>query len=197
MTRDFNWEPGIGDPTIGGWVTVVLYFLACVSCWKTAGVVLQRDWNGQSDSYVWRAISIAFFFLGINKQLDLQTAMTELGRIVAFAGGWYEQRQTVQVYFIIGVAGICAAATLILLFWTRKSPIQTWLALVGSTFVLGYVLIRAASSFIILTASSVAAFLGFKLELDFGNDRDRGGVTCKRVATRKKSLHLLERRVAR
>ena len=145
MTRDFNWEPGIGDPTIGGWVTVVLYLLACVSCWKTAGVVLRRDWNGQSDSYVWRAISIAFFFLGINKQLDLQSAMTELGRIVAFAGGWYEQRQTVQVYFVIGVAAVCVAATLILLFWTRKSPIQTWLALVGSTFVLGYVLIRATS----------------------------------------------------
>ena len=100
MTRDFNWGPGIGDPTIGGWVTVVLYLLACVSCWKTAGVVLRRDWNGQSDSHVWRAISIAFFFLGINKQLDLQSAITELGRTVAFAGGWYEQRETVQVYFV-------------------------------------------------------------------------------------------------
>ena len=145
MTRDFNWEPGIGDPTIGGWVTVVLYLLACVSCWKTAGVALRQDWNGQSDSCVWRAISIVFFLLGINKQLDLQSAMTELGRIVAFAGGWYEQRQIVQIYFSIGVAAICVTATLFLLFWARKSKIQTWLALFGSTFVLGYVLIRAAS----------------------------------------------------
>ena len=24
----FNWTPGIGDPTIGGWVTVALYLLA-------------------------------------------------------------------------------------------------------------------------------------------------------------------------
>jgi hypothetical protein len=142
--RDFNWSPGIGDPTIGGWVTVVLYLLACLSCWKTAGVVL-RDWNGLSDSHVWRAISIAFFFLGINKQLDLQSAMTELGRMVAVTGGWYEQRETVQVYFVLGVAAACVAGTIILLLWTRKSPIQTWLALVGSTFVLGYVLTRAAS----------------------------------------------------
>jgi hypothetical protein len=51
----------------------------------------------------------------------------------------------VQVCFIIGVAAVCLAATLILFFWIRRSPIQTWLALVGSTFVLGYVLIRAAS----------------------------------------------------
>jgi hypothetical protein len=145
VTRNYNWAPGIGDPTIGGWVTVILYFLAFVSCWRTAGVVPRRDRNGHSDSYVWRAISLAFFFLGINKQLDLQSAMTELGRIVAVGGGWYEQRQLVQVYFIVGVAAVCVAATLMLLFWTRKSPIQTWLALVGSTFVLGYVLIRAAS----------------------------------------------------
>jgi hypothetical protein len=102
VTRDFNWVPGIGDPTIGGWVTVLLYLLACVSCWKTAGVVVRRDWSGQSDSHVWRAISIAFFLLGIIKQLDLQSAMTELGRIVAFAGGWYEQRGTGK--FILSLA---------------------------------------------------------------------------------------------
>ena len=100
MTRDFNWVPGIGDPTFGGWVTVVLYLLACLSCWKTAEVVLRRDLNGQSDSRVWLALSIAFFFLGINKQMDLQSAMTELGRMVAFSGGWYEQRRTVQIYFV-------------------------------------------------------------------------------------------------
>jgi hypothetical protein len=142
---EFNWRPGIGDPTIGGWVTVVLYFLACVSCWKTAGVVRVRDRDSQNDRYVWRAISVSFFALGINKQLDLQTALTELGRILAHADGWYEQRQTVQLYFIMAVAVVCLMATLTLLLWARRSPVQTWLAIVGSTFVLGYVLIRAAS----------------------------------------------------
>lgn len=139
---DFNWRPGIGDPTFRGWVTVVLYFIACVSCWKTAGVVRDRD--GRSDRYAWRAISVSFFALGINKQLDLQTALIELGRILAYAGGWYEQRRTVQVDFIIGAAIVCLIAALILLFWARKSPTQTWLAAVGLMFVLGFVLIRAA-----------------------------------------------------
>ena len=32
----FNWTPGIGDPTIGGWVTVALYLLASGSCWISA-----------------------------------------------------------------------------------------------------------------------------------------------------------------
>ena len=32
----FNWTPKIGDPTIAGWVTVVLYLLAAGSCWISA-----------------------------------------------------------------------------------------------------------------------------------------------------------------
>jgi hypothetical protein len=51
----------------------------------------------------------------------------------------------VQVYFIIGVAIVCLMAALTLLFWARRSPFQTWFGIVGSTLVLGYVLIRAAS----------------------------------------------------
>jgi len=195
VTRDFNWAPGIGDPTIGGWITVILYLLAFVSCWKTAGVILRRDWNAKSDSYVWRAISIAFFFLSINKQLDLQSAMSELGRVVAFAGGWYEQRQTVQVYFIIGVAAVCVAGTLILLFWTRKSPIQTWVALVGSTFVLGYVLIRAAS-FHHIDRFIGGRVLGFKWNWIL----EMTGIAIVLLASewrRANVLHLLQRRVAR
>src|SRR5882724_10971904 len=32
--HEFDWSPGIGDPTIGGWLTVILYFLTMVSCWR-------------------------------------------------------------------------------------------------------------------------------------------------------------------
>jgi ABC-type Mn2+/Zn2+ transport system permease subunit len=138
---------------------------------------------------------IAFFFLGINKQLDLQSAMTELGRIVAFAGGWYEQRRTVQVYFVIGVAAACVAGTLILLFWTRKSPIQTWLALGGSTFVLGYVLIRAASFY------HIDHFIGGRvLGLKWNWILEMTGIAIVLLASewrRAIVFHLLERRVAR
>ena len=145
MSHDFNWRPGIGDPSIGGWITVALYLLACVSCWRTTLAVRRLGRNEQYDGRIWRAISLVFFFLGINKQLDLQSAMTELGRLVAYSGGWYEQRRIVQFYFIIGVAAIAASALVVLLLWSRRSPIQTWIATVGSSFVLGFVVIRAAS----------------------------------------------------
>jgi hypothetical protein len=137
--HQFNWTPGIGDPTLGGWITVILYFFAVISCWRAA-----RNSTSQ-DQKIWYAISITFFALGVNKQLDLQTAFTELGRVIAVEEGWYKQRQTVQVYFIIGVTLFCGWASITLLVWARHSSLPTWLALVGTTSVIGYVLIRAAS----------------------------------------------------
>ena len=143
--HEFNWRPGIGDPTIGGWLTVILYFLTMVSCWRTADIIRLTERTISSEKYTWRAVSILFLALGINKQLDLQTALTVLGRVLAFDQGWYEERQTVQVWFIVGVAITCITTAIILLIWARKSPAPTWLALLGTAAVLAFVLIRAAS----------------------------------------------------
>ncbi len=158
---EFSWHPGIGDPTIAGWVTVALYLLASVSCWMTMGCVRRQNWNDKSDAHIWRIISVFFFILGINKQLDLQSGMTELGRMLAYSEGWYERRQAVQIYFVVSVAAVCLAIIPAFIYWVRTSPIQMWIALVGSTFVLGYVLIRAAS-FHHLDSFFRSRFLGLK-----------------------------------
>ncbi len=83
--------------------------------------------------------------LGINKQLDLQSALTELGRLLASQEGWYDQRQLVQIWFIVGVAVSCVALALIFIALARYAPVATWLAIAGVTIVLAFVLIRAAS----------------------------------------------------
>jgi hypothetical protein len=137
---EFSWRPGIGDPTLGGWVTVALYFVAVFCTWRTANYPY-----AMGEVRVWRAISLMFVALGINKQLDLQTAVTEVGRIIALSQGWYGERQIVQVWFIIGVAMVCTLIALVLLVFIRNSPAPTWLALLGTTIVLAFVLIRAAS----------------------------------------------------
>jgi hypothetical protein len=137
----FNWSPGIGDPTVAGWLTVILYLVTSVSCW-----ILARELGASGlDRRAWRSISILFLFLGINKQLDLQTALTEAGRYLAHYQGWYEQRQMVQLAFIALIAVICLICAITLLVWVKDAPISTWLALIGTTLVIGYVLIRAAS----------------------------------------------------
>jgi hypothetical protein len=86
-----------------------------------------------------------FLFLGINKQLDLQTALTETGRYLAHYQGWYEQRQLIQLAFIALIAVMCLICAITLLVWVEDATVSTWLALVGTTLVMGYVLIRAAS----------------------------------------------------
>jgi hypothetical protein len=137
----FLWTPGIGDPTLGGWITVALYGLAAASCWATA-----RSPNcSAQERRIWWCILVLFLALAINKQLDLQTALTELGRVIADAQRWYPQRRFVQLGFVIVVATAGMIATSALLIWARHTPVPTWLALVGLTLVIGFVLIRAAS----------------------------------------------------
>jgi hypothetical protein len=143
----FNWSPGIGDPTLMGWLTVVLYFLAAIDCWITARrLYLERgDADGEKELRAWRSIAIAFLALGFNKQLDLQTALTEAGRVLANFQGWYDQRQSVQLAFIVLVAIICLVTAAILVRWARNAPAPTLFALAGSIMVICYVLVRAAS----------------------------------------------------
>jgi hypothetical protein len=136
-----SWSPGIGDPTIGGWITVGLYFVAAANCWVTKRTLL-RD---TSEWRVWLLLALSFLCFGINKQLDLQSALTDIGRLLAHQQHWYDQRQTVQVVFIVAVGVVSVIALLTLLVWARRSPAPTMLALVGTTLVIGYVLIRAAS----------------------------------------------------
>lgn len=146
----FNWSPGIGDPTLMGWLTVILYFLAAISCWSTArrlrtAAVDAEDTEHTKELRVWRSITAAFLALGFNKQLDLQTALTEAGRVLANLGGWYDQRRFAQVAFLAAVVLACLIAAIVLVRWVQNSSRATWLALAGSIMILGFVLIRAAS----------------------------------------------------
>jgi hypothetical protein len=157
----FHWSPGIGDPTIGGWVTVVLYLLAAISCWITARRLSPAYAKLLHERHTWLAIAVLFLLLGINKQLDLQSALTEIGRMLAVSEGWYRERRVVQVVFIGFVALACVFATIILLVWARHTPAPTWLALLGIVVVFGFVLIRA-SSFHHMDRFIHAHLLGFR-----------------------------------
>ena len=141
----FNWSPRIGDPTVGGWLTVILYVLTSVSCWRAARKVGARDINTLHERRGWQFISVLFLALGINKQLDLQSALTEAGRVVANIQGWYAQRALVQLAFIVVVAIICTIAGIALVIWARRARLPARLALIGTILVLCFVLVRAAS----------------------------------------------------
>jgi len=130
-----------------GWLAVLLYFSAAVSCWITARKLrlAAADAADAKEQRVWRSLTVAFLALGINKQLELQTALTEAVRVFARFHDWYGQRRLVQVAFVAVVAVACVVVAIMLARWARKAPAPTRVALAISIALIGYVLIRAAS----------------------------------------------------
>ena len=137
------WSPGIGDPTIAGWLTVVLYVAAAVLCFR---VGRSRGWTvPRSEMILFRALTLGLVALGVNKQLDLQTALAELGRMAAAEGGWYDQRRSVQKAFIVAVVLIALAVGAAALIAMRRMPAATHVTVAGALGLIAFVVIRAAS----------------------------------------------------
>ncbi len=141
-----NWSPGIGDPTVGGWLTVALYVWAA---WLSFHV-LQRERRQRivlnvNEKTVWRVMMVGMIALGINKQLDLQSALTEVGRILAHEQGWYDNRRQVQEAFIFAVLilGLTCLAAMSLLIW--RAPEATLWACAGAAGLLMFIAVRATS----------------------------------------------------
>lgn len=140
-TTDGRWHPGIGDPTVVGWATVLVYALTTALYLRTT---LAARRAGQPWHF-WAGVTVLLLLLGVNKQLDLQTWFTQTGRDLALSGGWYAQRRTLQFWFIVGVAGSAVLALGLLRHalrrsWRRYRPTCLGLGLLAS-----FVVIRAAS----------------------------------------------------
>jgi hypothetical protein len=135
-----SWSPGIGDPSVLGWLTVVLYICTAAYCW-----LVGRRLKVRSERLVFFGLAAGLLALGINKQLDLQSALTEIGRILAKRQDWYEQRAEFQKIFIVQVAVLALAGLAIIVWVTRASPLPTRAALAGAVLLSGFVVMRAAS----------------------------------------------------
>jgi hypothetical protein len=136
-----SWSPGIGDPTIGGWITTFLYFATVVQMWR----VMRRIDRTSFEWAVWRLLLVCMLALGINKQLDLQTAFTEAGRILAHDQGWYDNRWEVQKLFIAALCGAAVAGCIAIAVMAYFLPRSARLALCGLVVLTAFVLIRASS----------------------------------------------------
>ena len=134
------WSPGIGDPTFMGWLTVVAYFGAAFAC-----VVAHRKRRRAGHAWVWPSLCVLLVLLGINKQLDLQSWFTYVGKRTAIEQGWYEDRRPVQVAFIVTLATVGLVVGLVLLVRLRGALARFRWALAGTVFLIAFIVIRAAS----------------------------------------------------
>ncbi len=127
-----------------GWLTVVAYFVAAWLCFRNFSAQRGPD-GGTPTGRFWLALVLTLVALGINKQLDLQTALTDIGRSLAHAQGWFTQRHIVQIAFIATIAVLTCIALVLLVRMTRPLSTGRLMALTGAVLLASFVLIRAAS----------------------------------------------------
>jgi hypothetical protein len=93
----------------------------------------------------WLVLTAVMAFLCLNKQLDLQTLLTDFGRFEAKRHGWYSERQKYQLVFIFALGALSALATIALLVWMRRAGAPVWGGIVGLALLLYFIFVRASS----------------------------------------------------
>lgn len=137
--RHVTWRPEIGDPSLMGWLTVAAYAAAALA----AFVADSRAPHGRRGP--WLAVAVLMAFLCVNKELDLQSLVTDVGRALSREYGWYESRRDVQKWFVAGVvaAAVLASGAVALrfrAFWRERRLLAAGLA-----FLLTFIVVRAIS----------------------------------------------------
>ncbi|MEZ4866510.1 MAG: hypothetical protein R3C14_34645 [Caldilineaceae bacterium] len=145
--QSVHWQPGIGDPTLIGWLTVVAYLVAaglCLLCAQRAEQIFPHQ-PPLRHRLIWGGLAIAMLLLGINKQLDLQSAFTDFVKALAYLQGWYTWGQRAQVLFIL-LLGAFSLGCVLLLGWSiRQVWQQYWVLLFGLLALARFIVVRAAT----------------------------------------------------
>jgi hypothetical protein len=146
-TSNGEWQPGIGDPTFMGWLTVFAYLatgVLCIICAKETFRIPDR-YQFHDYHWFWWGLALIFLVLGINKQLDLQTWFTITAKKFALRGGWYGDRRLFQALFI----GWLIFGLLAFLAWFKKyfrrMGKEFKFILYGLAFLSAFIVIRATS----------------------------------------------------
>ncbi len=153
---DGRWSPGIGDPSWTAWLIVTAYALTALLAWlayrssRSDSYRLARSHPYEAESerllaWFWLLACIALSALAINKQLDLQSLLTEVLRDQARDQGWYDDRRRYQFAFVIGVAWAGVVGAGVMAWVWRRVLDRVWIAVLGLAWMMSFVWIRAAS----------------------------------------------------
>ncbi|MEN6331990.1 MAG: hypothetical protein ABFD57_08385 [Smithella sp.] len=124
------WLARSGDAYFSSLINTVLYavsILAAAYRWK----MLQRIKAPFAEQVFWLLVILILFVFGINKQLDLQVLLVEIGRPIAMKSGWYESRRIVQALFAFVLTGIAGLFAAMMVFLVRRHWRNNVLALLG------------------------------------------------------------------
>ena len=119
-----------------GWIITVAYFVAAWLCFDSFRRGSQR---------VWLVMAVGMLLLGLNKQLDAQVLLREIGSYMAHQEGWFAYRRIVQaVVGSITIALSAVAAWRMFLIARRSAGAIRW-AVAGSLVLLAFFAMHVAS----------------------------------------------------
>ena len=133
-----KWRPEIGDPTFMGWFTVAAYLVACLLAWRAAK-------HSRTGKRLWFGVAALMAFLCLNKQFDLQSLFTDIGREISRHGGWYGERRKVQKLFVLAVLAGSAIFGCWFAWRFRSFLVRHKLLSFGLLFLLTFIVVRAIS----------------------------------------------------
>lgn len=140
------WIQYAGDYTVEGWFITLSYFFVCILCYLY--LIKIRKKKDKVDSYYirfWFILIIILFILGINKQLDIQMLLTDIGRIYSMEHGWYDNRKIFQIEFTSFLAIIGIGFLFVIIYFLINIWRQVSLALFGLSILFSFVIVKSVS----------------------------------------------------
>lgn len=135
-----RWTIQIGDPNLTGWITVLIYIITALlsaAAWRRMACHQGRVF--------WASLVVFLLVMAINKQLDLQSALTAGGKCLANAQGWYGNRRVVQGTFIVALIAVNVMVLFLVILALRGNLYRNIVAILGLATVSIFVLVRAVS----------------------------------------------------
>jgi len=138
-----RWSETFGDPTFAGWLATFGFFLTAWICRRVVFFtpIGKKD---LAERRLWVVLGFLFLFLGINKQLDLQILLFEIGKSLAHAEGWYAERRSVEREFVLFVGLLAVGGSLLLYRFVRHASEHAKVAVAGAILLFGFIVVRAA-----------------------------------------------------
>ena len=130
-----------------GWFTVFAYFAAAALClvtWRAIRRHIRQPERGRQ-AVAWGAMTLLMIALGVNKELDLQSWFTAIGRAIANERGWMAQHRAIQFDFMVVLTAAAVVALVAAAWFVRRRRREYWLLLAGVTFTMTFIVLRAAS----------------------------------------------------
>ncbi len=138
------WLARSGDVCLSSLINTILYAVSIAAAayhWR----MLQRFKKPAAEQGFWLLVIFILSIFGINKQLDFQVLLVEIGRPIALKSGWYESRRIVQAVFAFVLTGIAGLFAVMMLFLIRRHWRNNILALLGLLILCFYGIMEAIS----------------------------------------------------